>query len=100
MGKSKSIVLSDEAWNLVSEKVKEVNRDFDGGKVKPRDVVNEMIITARIDIKILQGKHTNLKKLLRAIANRKDIEVDSVLKLIAEAKGKIPKKKTGTEEEV
>lgn len=98
MGKQVSLILSEDAWDIVKEKLAEVNRDFDGGRLKPCDVVNEMILTSKIDVKALQGKHINLKKLLRSLANKKDIEIDMVLKLVGEAKGKISKRKPGNEE--
>jgi hypothetical protein len=42
-------------------------KDFKSGTISYSDVVNEMVLNARIDIKTLQAKHTDLEKLLKVV---------------------------------
>ncbi len=100
MSKSLNISLSEEALSLVKEKMAEVNRDFDGGRVKICDVVNEMILTSKVDVKVLQGKHMNLKRLLRSLSTRNDLDVDAIIRMVSDAKGKGARKKSNGEESV
>lgn len=93
------IYLSDEAWQTVLEVTKESNCGFEVGKIAPADVMNEMILTSRIDVKVLQLKHTDLKKSLKHLANKSDLDIESAIKALLELKAKSNRKKQITSNE-
>jgi len=92
MRRKLQVVLTDETWALVENSSKEVNQDFKSGFVTMSDVVNEMILNAKIDIRGLQMKHTNIKKSLRELSMKKDIDLDLAIKSLMELKNSLPKK--------
>lgn len=98
MKKRLQIILSDEAWQAVESLATEANQNFDNGNINYSDAINEMIISAKVDIRALQLKHTNLRKSLRSLALKGDIDIDSAIKTLLEIKSKSPKRtpKMGT----
>jgi hypothetical protein len=58
MRKKLQVALTDEAWTVVNSTTKEANSQFKNGFISCSDVVTEMIMQAKIDIKGLQAKHT------------------------------------------
>ena len=94
MSKRIQIVLTPDAWNTVEAICTEANKNFASGTVTTSDAINEMILTAKVDIRSLQLKHTDLRRSLRVMAANEDIDVDAVLKALTEFKARSGKKKT------
>lgn len=92
MKKRVQLFLNDEAWSAVDSVTKEANKDFDVGNVSVSDAINEMILTARVDIKTLQLKHTNLRRTLRVLATKEAIDIDAAIKNLQEIKSKSMKR--------
>src|SRR5438874_2559790 len=101
MKKRLQVVLTDEAWNAVEALTQEANQNFEVGNINYSDAINEMILVSRVDIKTLQMKHTDLRRSLRMLASKEDLDIESALKSLMELKVKSGKKKTnGNGEEV
>ena len=98
MKKRLQVVLNNEAWVAVEALSNEANSDFDGGHINYSDLINEMILCSKVDIKTLQLKHTDLRKSLRALANKGDLDIDSVLKTLTELKSTVKKKNKAVSE--
>lgn len=94
MKKRLQIILTDEAWTAVETLTSEANQNFQAGNINYSDAINEMILSARVDVKALQLKHTNLRRSLRAMASKGDLDIDAVIKNLMELKSKSSKKKT------
>lgn len=95
------IFLSDEVWQSVLSITKDANEGFESGKITPADVLNEMIVTSKVDVKALQLKHTDLKKSLTLLAKRSDLDIESAIKALLELKAKTGKRRaTSSAEEV
>ena len=50
------------------------------------DIVNEVLLSAKIDVRALQAKHTNIRRSLRQMALQKDIDIDLAIKNLMELK--------------
>ena len=100
MKKRIQAILSDEAWSAIESLTKEANDNFDAGSISYSDVINEMAVSSRIDIKVLQLKHTSLKKSLRILSARKDVDLDSAIKSLMELKARSSRKNKSNNEEV
>ena len=94
MRKRIQIALAEEAWSAVDTLTRETNEGFEGGSVNFSDVINEMILNAKIDVKALQLKHTDLRKSLLALARKADVDVETVQKCINELRGRSKRKGT------
>lgn len=92
MKKRLQVILSDEAWAAVDAVAKEANTNFDGGYVNFSDAINEMLLCSKVDIRNLQLKHVNLRKSLRALASKSDLDIDQALKTLQEIKTKVVKR--------
>jgi len=87
------VVFSDEAWATVMALTKEANENFEVGSITYSDVVNELVICGKIDLKTLQLKKTDIKKSLRLMASQDQVDLDSVIKTLSELRAK-PSRKT------
>lgn len=94
MKKKLQIVMNDESWTALEGLTKEANDGFVNGTITFSDVVNEILITAKLDIRALQGKHTNIRKSLRLMASQKEIDIDSAIRALMDLKSKGAKKST------
>ncbi len=92
MKRKLQVVLLDDAWKIIESVTTEANQDFKNGSINYSDVVNEMILTAKVDAKTLQAKHTNIRKSLRSLAAQKEIDFDAAIKALQEMKGKVVRK--------
>lgn len=88
MKRKLQVLLSEENWAIVENTVKEANADFANGSINYSDVINEMVPNAKVDIKILQAKHTNIRKSLRTLASQKELDLDLAIKTLMELKAK------------
>jgi hypothetical protein len=86
------VVLSEEAWKLLESTTKESNSGFKNGSITYSDVVNEFLASGKIDIRMLQAKHTNLRKSLRLMASQKEIDIDAAIRSLQELKAKTGKR--------
>ena len=89
------INLTEEAWELVESVSKEASDNFELGSIGYSDVINEMILTSKVDIKTLQLKNTDLRRTLRVMATKDSVDLDGVIKSLTELKAKGLKKKFG-----
>lgn len=96
------VILTDEAWSSVDALTTEASEHFDVGSINYSDVINEMILTAKVDVKALQLKHTNIRRSLKALASKDDIDLESAIKSLMELKARNAgkKKTTPTQEEI
>jgi len=92
MKKKLQLILNDESWTALENFTKEANDGFVNGSIAFSDVVNEIILSAKIDIRGLQAKHTNIRKSLRLMAAQKEIDIDSAIRSLMELKSKGAKK--------
>jgi hypothetical protein len=99
MKKRLQIVLTDDAWNLVETLTTESNLNFDVGTINYSDTINEMILSSRVDVKALQLKHTDLRRSLRSMASKDDVDIDSIIKSLTELKTKTVKRKPFSNQE-
>ncbi|MCB0415121.1 MAG: hypothetical protein KDD50_12355 [Bdellovibrionales bacterium] len=103
MKKRIQVLLNDDSWPIVEEITKSANQGFENGNINYSDVINEMVLSSNVDIDKLQLKHTNLRKSLRLLASKKDLDVDlaieSLLALKKGVKAKSKKTKTQIEDE-
>ncbi len=98
MKKRLQIIMTEDAWQMVETLTNEANQSFEAGSINYSDAINEMILTSRVDVKFLQLKHTDLRRSLRAMAAKEDVDIDSVIKSLTELKAKTPKRKVTAEE--
>lgn len=86
------VIFSDETWSMITALTNEVNRDFNVGTITYSDVVNEMILSSKVDLKTLQAKHTDIKRSLRHIASQGDVDLDGAIKALMDLKAKLNKR--------
>ena len=86
MKRKLQVILNEESWTTLDGLVKEANLDFQSGSINMSDVVNEILLTAKIDVRALQIKHTNVRRSLRNLASKKDIDIDLAIKSLMELK--------------
>ena len=86
------VILTDDAWAAVDSATAEANNGFDAGSINYSDTINEMILTSKIDIKLLQSKHTNIRKSLRLMAAQESVDLDDVIKALQDLKTRTTKK--------
>jgi hypothetical protein len=100
MKKKVTVLLSEEAFEKAEHFTKLASENFDTGKIIISDIVNEMILTAEIDIRSVQNKCVNIKKSILKFAKQENPDLDQLIKSLQELKGKSPKKTTkGREQE-
>lgn len=93
MGKRLQVVVSQDAWDAVEALCKEANLGFEAGNVTVSDAVNEMILSAKVDVRALQSKRTDLRRALRAMASKEELDLESVIRSLSELRGRAPKRK-------
>lgn len=92
MKKSVQVTLNDDTRPIVESIVNQASADFRNGRISVSDVINEMILNSKVDVKALQSKHVNLRKSLRLLAARKDLDPDLVHQFLEELKQRPAKK--------
>ena len=88
MNKRLQIGLSDEAWQMVESLCNEANEGFEVGNITYSDVINEMILCAKPDLKLLQSKHTSVRKSLLLLSSQKGLDLDAAIKALTELRAK------------
>ncbi len=93
MSKRLQVQVSDDAWKAVEALCKEANQGFDGGNITTSDAVNEMILAAKVDVRTLQVRHTDLRKVLISMAKKEELDLESLLKTLGEMRGNVGKRR-------
>lgn len=88
MIKRLQISMSEEAWAIIEKTTNEASENFDAGTITYSDVICEMILNAKIDIKSLQLKRTDLRRSLKSMANNPDIDIDTIIKNLNDLKAR------------
>jgi hypothetical protein len=91
MPKKIQLTISDEVWNTVEKTLKEASDGFHVGSINYSDVINEMLLNAKVDIKQLQNRKTDIRRSLKAMASLDDIDLDSAIRTLTELKAKTAK---------
>lgn len=86
MKRKLQVILSEESWIMLETLSKEANEGFKSGSINMSDIINEVLQTAKLDIRLLQAKHTNIRRSLRQMASQKDIDIDLAIKNLMELK--------------
>jgi hypothetical protein len=87
------VILTDETWGIVDALNTQANENFETGSINYSDVINEMILCSKVEIKLLQQKHTNIRRSLKLLASKADIDLDSAIKCLMELKARQSGKK-------
>ena len=82
------VILTDEAWSSVEALMNEANANFEAGSVNYSDAINEMVLCSKVDIKVLQLKHTDLRRSLKLLASRDDLDLESAIRSLMELKAR------------
>lgn len=90
------VILSDEAWMEIERVYKDVTSDFKTGSINYSDVINEMVLNSKVDLKELRLKHTDIRKSLLNLANSENLDVESALKVLNEIRSRNLKKSKTT----
>ena len=86
MKKKLQVILTDESWSALETMTKDANDGFKNGSINMSDIVNEILLFAKIDVRAMQAKHTNIRRSLRQMALQKDIDIDLAIKNLMELK--------------
>lgn len=92
MGRKIQIVLTEETWSILESTTNDSNDGFKNGSITYSDVVNEFLLNGKIDLRLLQAKHTNIRKSLRLMASQKEIDIDAAIKSLMELKARVLKR--------
>lgn len=88
MKRKLQVILNDDSWTALEGMTNEANSDFINGSITLSDVVNEIILNAKLDVRSLQFKHTNIRKSLRNMATQKEIDIDLAIRILTDLKSK------------
>jgi hypothetical protein len=91
MSKRIQIALTDEALQLVERTIHEANDGFDAGRISCADVINEMILCSKVDLKVLQSKRTNVRKSLLLLSTQKGLDLDAAIKALTDLRSRTRK---------
>lgn len=86
MKRKLQVILTEDSWGILEALSKEANDGFTSGSINMSDIVNDVLQTAKVDIRSLQAKHTNIRRSLRQMASQKDIDIDLAIKSLMELK--------------
>lgn len=92
MSKKLQVNLSTEAWEILEGHFNQLKGDHQNISINYSELISEIIIGSKIDIKHLQNKYTNLRKSLRELSKMKEIDLDLTIKSLIELKNKTLKK--------
>jgi len=95
MSKRIALQLSEEASDRFDRLLKEANQGFEAGRILAADLINELILTTRIDLRALQLKHSDLRKSLKVMSAKENIDIDSAIRFLTELRGRATYKRRG-----
>lgn len=94
MKRKLQVNLSEEAWNVLAANVKDANDDFVNGHITYSDIICELLLTAKLDLKSLQIKHTSISRTLKTLSQDREIDIDAAIRTLQELKAKSTKRTT------
>lgn len=94
MVKKIQLQLTEEAWAQVELVYKQVKEEYKSVCISYSDIICEMILTSKVDLKNIQAKYTNIRKSLRDMSSMKDLDLDLAIKNLIELKTKVAKRST------
>lgn len=100
MSKRLQVVIIDEAWLQVEALSTEANKGFELGHITYSDVINEMILCSKPDVKQLQSKHTSVRKSLLLLASQKGIDAETAIKALTELRMKTSRRSARSQMEL
>jgi len=86
------IILTDEAWAEVEKIYNDATDGFKTGSINYSDVINEMMLNSKVDLKELRLKHTDIRKSLLNLAKSENLDVEAAIKALSEMRGRNQKK--------
>jgi len=86
------VILNDEAWIEIEKIYKDATEGFKTGSINYSDVINEMILNSKVDLKELRLKHTDIRKSLLNLAKSENLDVEAAIKVLSEIRGRGSKK--------
>lgn len=86
------IILTDEAWAEVEKVYNDATDGFKTGSINYSDVINEMMLNSKVDLKELRLKHTDIRKSLLNLAKSADLDVEAAIKALSEMRVRNQKK--------
>jgi hypothetical protein len=92
MSKRLQIILTGDAWQVVESLCAEANTGFEAGHINYSDAINELVLCSKPDPKLLQIKHTNIRRSLQLLSGQKDIDLDTAIKSLMELRAKSNRK--------
>lgn len=87
--------LGVEALAKLDALVAQVNEGFTLGSITQSDVVEELVLSGRIDTKGLQRKHVDVRRYLKQIASSDAVDLDQAIKMLEEYRGHPSAKRQG-----
>ncbi len=90
--KKLQVAFNDEAWAIIESHTEEANRGFEVGTINYSDVINEMILNSKIDLKALQAKRTDWKRSIRFIVAQENSDIDFAIKTLMDLKSRTSKR--------
>lgn len=78
--------IGSEALTKLEALVAQVNEGFTLGSISQSDIVEDLIVSARIDAKALQRKHVDIKRYLKQMASDESLDLDQAIRLLEEFK--------------
>jgi hypothetical protein len=85
------VLFTQEAWNTIEGYVAEANKDFNEGRIGISDVINELVMGSKLDVKILQAKRTSIRRSLKNLTMKENLDIDSAIKALMELKSRVSK---------
>jgi hypothetical protein len=92
-------LLTDESWDILERLKREANEGFEVGSISYSDLLNEIVLTTKVDFKALQLKHTDIRKSLRSMAAKDTVDIDAIIKSLNELKAKSKSRRASNESE-
>jgi hypothetical protein len=86
------VILTDEAWSEIEKVYKDATDGFKTGSINYSDVINEMIVNSKVDLKELRLKHTDIRKSLLNLAKSEHLDVEAAIKALSEIRSRGSKK--------
>ncbi len=84
MSKRLQIYISDSAYSLVQETLKEATNGHSNIKINLSDVIEAMIKCSKVNIQELRTKHTDVRKILKELVKRKNLTAEDILNNVSE----------------
>lgn len=95
MGRRIALQLSQEAADRFDRLLSEANQEFEVGRVLASDLLNEIILSTKVDLRALQVKHLDLRRSLKVLSSKEGLDIESAIRFLTDMRSPlVPKKKT------